>query len=295
VARPSALGLGVAGIFFGLFCVFFPLICAALSSLLGFSPLHPLVKTFDAGLPGLGKYLLVISVIHMLTVNLYAIIHSRTLQASVAMKSSERLGVTLESSFIPHCWEMYSCPDAARKHCPNYQDKINCWKRTRGCLCDHMLTSFLFRNHQPETAGLFDKGATHHAVAPQELEAYPQRLRAERPRPWRERWKFCHACSIFLEHQEIKYRRFNWVFAPISLALIAVLFPVFDFCFRVFARSVDHLSARLAASGSLPEGFYGGTGILNSAYEYVLLSVLALLLMSYVVEITDRCLVDWKW
>ena len=299
LARVTSLGLGWIGIIAGLILANIPIILALIGSHAGFTLNNTLLMGISKSVPGLGIYLITISVIHLMVANVYFITHSRQLVAEqfrqhrggdIAQGSKK-----VEVSFIPHCWEMYACPDAARSKCPNFIDKINCWQRRRGCLCDHKLSTYLFQG--PATSSAFQLANPQRVDLAQfsDLESYPARLREAKPRPWRERRPFCHNCAVFMEHQGYKYKKLNWVFMPISLIVVLFLYPYFHMAYNLGAHAMDTLARHLTASGSLPSGFYSdASSLIDSPYEYLLLAVLSMLLMSYVVEFTDWCLLDWK-
>jgi hypothetical protein len=196
-----------------------------------------------------------------------------------------------EISFIPRCWEMSPCPEAKRAKCPYYMDQIPCWKRRLGCLCDHRLAGYLYHDKAASTA---NQSQRIDLTAPANPEQYPAQMRSEPRRSWTSRRPFCHNCAIFLEHQGVKYRRLNWVFFPVSLILVLVLFPFYHLAYGLGADKLDALSRHLVAIGKMPTDVVNAGMLLNSPYEYVLLAVLSLLLMSYVVEFTDTCLLEWK-
>lgn len=294
VVRVRSLGLGWLGIALGVCCLNSPLLVALLGSQLHFATKTPLLMHLYHLMPGPGLYLLVLSVIQLVIANINFMIHGRQLVAEqFEQRGGTKYARSLQCSFIPKCWEMNSCPDAARDRCPNFQDQLPCWQRRLGCLCDHQLAAYLFAAQRPATAT-----DPHHLdlTQVQDAESFPARLRAAKPRSWRQRRPFCHNCALFLEHQSFKYRRLNWIFLPITVLLVAILFHFYDAMYGQGAQYLDQLSARLTHAGYLPTGMYGdASGLLNSPYEYVLLAVLTLLLMSYVVELTDRALLEWKW
>lgn len=296
ISRYQGLGLGWLGIGMGLVLVNAPLLLALLASWLHFPLTTRLMMTISQVWPGLGIYLLVIAVVHLVIANIYFIVHNRQLAAEQLNR-----GGTVEQgspkpavSFVPRCWEMYACPEAVRAKCPNFIDRVTCWKRRRGCLCDHKLSMYLFHGPNQETVRLANPQRLDVAVL-SELETYPAKLREATPRSWRERRPFCHNCSIFLEHQGYKYKRMNWTFLPISLVVIAIFFPYFHLGYNFLAGWLDRLARHLALTGSVPENFYGNAGnLVGSPFEYLLMAVFGLLLMSYVVEFTDWCLLEWK-
>ncbi|HEY3378196.1 MAG TPA: hypothetical protein VGL77_11950 [Armatimonadota bacterium] len=293
VAQYRALWVGWLGIFFGMLFANCPVLIAMLAAHLHFVTETTLLVYLYGLLPGLGKYLLILSVLQIILANIDTVAHSRVLIAERFRPA--RADGNRATSRIPQCWEMYACPDGVREKCPNYLDKMTCWKRRRGCYCDHQLASFLYRQREEiiaEPEKPYHLDLTH---VP-DIESYPARMRSAPPRSWHVQRDYCHNCAVYLEHQGVKYRRYNWIFLPITLVLVAFCYRSFHFAYNVSARFLDVLSKQLTVSGHLPAGFSGdASSLVGSPYEYVLLFALSLLLMSYVVEWTDRCLLEWMW
>ena len=298
LARVTAIGAGWLGVLFALLLLNFGLACLLLGRLLHFPPDGALLASLSAVLPGVGKYLLIISLMHLVAANVYMVLHGRQLRADVLQHGIENLAGKLEArqtSFFSHCWEMSACSEPIRARCPNFKEKISCWKRHCGCLCDRKLATFLLRAKHPLSGVVNEEATILDLTDVPEIATFAERLRAEPYRPWRVQRRRCHNCAIYLEHQYLKYRRLNWIFLPITVLLTFVFAAPYHQGYLQLARSLDRLSDYLLSKGLMPSGFYGNAGVLlDSPYEYLLFAALVLLLMSYIIEFTDRCLLEWK-
>jgi hypothetical protein len=303
-ARIASLGLGWIGMLAGTFLYYNPLIFAFMGSHLGFTADSPFFSHLFHVTPALGLFILICSVVQLMIAHVYSIIHTRQLMSiryahgfetrETPEEAGAAAGIPTPHPFLTKCWDMYACPDGARQRCPNFLDKIPCWKRRRGCLCDHRLPMYLYQSKTEGLAGFKVNPQFVTDDITDTLADYAMEMRNAKPRTWAAQQVFCHNCSLFLEHQWLKYRSLNWIFLPVSVVMAVVLYPWYHLGYNYWAQAMDLLSHRLAAY--LPEGFYSDAGILvNSPYEYVLYAVLTILLMSYVVEYTDRCFLEWKW
>jgi hypothetical protein len=208
---------------------------------------------------------------------------------------------TLKPSFIPKCWQMSRCRPSVRMTCPNYIDRINCWKRRSGCFCDRELANYLVNsvagNEAQEVmdvqvaAGGTQTGGA--ATTTGQLAKLRGHLRGVQKRSWGLQKKWCHECPLFLEHQEYKYKNMHWVSWLATLAIVGGAYSAFDAAYKASTDWLQSTMTALVTQHVLPENFKPNES-LSSGFEFVLLGVLALLLLGYVISFTETLFLKWK-
>ncbi|MEI7833840.1 MAG: hypothetical protein WCJ56_11675 [bacterium] len=265
-------------------------------------------------------YYSVISILQLLFIFNVVIIQKRSIAREVRMKygkEEEKKESPRHVSPIPRCWEMTRCRVAVRNSCPNYIDRKTCWKRRRGCFCDKALAAFLVNNmdNQHDSAevialqtamtGTDARAELKQAqqannarvqVTAAELNKMRERMRANRL-PWRSMKRWCHECPLFMEHQEYKYHNFNWIGLPITALIVFFSYTYYDQGYRIATTALEN--AVTQATASMPSvartTFNEGNSLANSTgFEWFFLGVLSVILLSYVVTLTDTMLLKWK-
>ena len=280
----------------------------------------PIFLATLAGINEVVFYYTVISILQLLFIFNVVIIQKRTIAREARMKYGKE-EVKKEGpryvSPIPRCWEMTRCRVAVRSSCPNYIDHKTCWKRRRGCFCDKALAGFLVNNmdNQHDSAEVVAlqtamSGSNARAelkqakpasnarvqVTAAELNKMRERMRAYRL-PWRSMKRWCHECPLFLEHQEHKYHNFNWIGLPITAVIVFFSYNYYDQGYRIATTALETAVAQ--ATASMPSvartTFNEGNSLANSTgFEWFFLGVLSVILLSYVVTLTDTMLLKWK-
>ena len=201
-------------------------------------------------------------------------------------------------SFIPKCWQMSRCRPAVRMSCPNYTDHVTCWKRRSGCFCDRDLANYLMSSVERGASDeIIEMQNASNAMASSETDkhAMESKMRSGARRPWRQQKKLCHACPLFIEHQEYKYKNFHWLSVPTTIAIMVGGFPIFHDGYQLMAKFLDEFAKEIIKRGGLPDNFNpDASGLLHSPFEYVLLVAVALILGSYIVNIVDKLFLEWK-
>ncbi len=265
-------------------------------------------------------YYSVISILQLLFIFNVVIIQKRTIARETRMKYDKDEGKKTgprHVSPIPRCWEMTRCRVAVRNSCPNYIDHKTCWKRRSGCFCDKALAAFLVNNmdNQHDAAEVIAlqtsmTGTDARAELKQtqqtqsarvqmnaaDMNKMRERMRAGR-RPWRTMKRWCHECPLFMEHQEHKYHNFNWIGLPITGLIVYFSYPYYDIGYRIATQALE--TAVTQATASMPDvartTFAGNNSLANSTgFEWFFLGVLSIILLSYVVSLTDTMLLKWK-
>jgi len=198
-------------------------------------------------------------------------------------------------SIVPKCWQMSRCRPGVRNSCPNYTDKVTCWKRRSGCFCDRDLANYLM--------SAVDRGSANEVIEMQiaagsnatEKSIQQNKTRTAPRRPWRQQKTLCHACPLYVEHQEYKYKHFHWLSGPLTVAILVFGYQYFDLGYKGLANFLDAFAKELVKRGGLPENFTPSSGALvNSPFEYVLLAAVGLILGSYMVGLIDKVFLEWK-
>lgn len=215
----------------------------------------------------------------------------------VAGKNAQRPGL------VPQCWQMSRCRPAVRMNCPNFIDRKTCWKRRSGCFCDRNLANYLVGAvERGETDEVMEvqKATASASVAPSgkdvpKLGGIRGHMDNAQRRPWAQQKKLCHACPLFIEHQEYKYRYWHWIHLPITATIVAGCFSLFHLGYVQAAMFLDAFMKRLVELGNMPPNFKPDASTLtDSPFEYVVIGMLALVIGSYVVAFTDKVFLEWK-
>jgi len=195
-------------------------------------------------------------------------------------------------SMFPKCWEMSRCRPAVRRTCPNFIAKKNCWKRRSGCFCDKGLAQYLIdtSNNLNSASEMEDiqKIALEQKEKAKEIN---KRIENKKKRAWKLQKKMCHSCPVFLEHQEFKYRRNTWLSLPFTALVMVAAYP---FIKKGYDIGAGFLDSKIKNVSSLPENFNFSTDLQGSAFEYVVIGMIAIWVFSMMVALVDNIFLKWK-
>lgn len=286
-AIPGWIGAG-AGIL--LYCS--PLLFRLLANLIELDPDTAAFKSLVAVCISLG--ITALSVCATYLAGIYAVYLYKEFTQDKTRKlkyiNPEESTKTEKPSLIPTCWQMSRCRPSVRNFCPNYLDRKTCWKKRGGCFCDRGLANYLIQNvGKGEAQEVIDIQRDANAVAAAKTSKSPYQSNKAR-RPWRDQKHLCHNCPLFMEHQEYKYKRFSWLSLPICAIITVSAYHYFDMGYQWMATQITQW---LVDTLHLP-GLNTENSLVNSPFEYVLLGIFALLLLSYVIEFMDRIFLEWR-
>lgn len=245
--------------------------------------------------PNIGMIVLAISIIRLMIGFALVFIYERTRWSRKYKYSTA--GTTSKPSAFPKCWEMSRCRPGVRDSCPNFTDRITCWRRRSGCFCDRNLANYLVSSADRKDVGEID--AVSRAAANMDKSgqgAIRGHMQGASKRPWLQQRRLCHECPLFLEHQEYKYRYWHWISFPVTGGVIAGIYALgFHDAYNWVAEILDTFMKKLCEMGRLPENFDPSASTLkDSPFEYVLLFTISLIVASYVVALIDKMFLEWK-
>lgn len=248
--------------------------------------LNTLAKTFS----NLGVFTVIISVISLMAAYVrYFMQRESSLRQSRMQFLMETAATNVEKpSLVPKCWQMSRCRPSVRGTCPNYLDQTPCWKRRSGCFCDRELANLLITSvGRGEAQEILDIQHNAQAQAISRVRGH-QANKAHRP-SWSQQKRRCHSCPLYNEHQEYKYKHFNWAGIFITIAVVAGGYPFYHMAYE---KSVGYLDEAIKHFPQIP-GTTTST-LINSPFEYLLLGVLSLLLFTYIIALVDKFFLEWK-
>jgi hypothetical protein len=287
---------GWIGAVLGLGFYLSPLLFVLLASHLGLSAHSAhidLIEQVSSLCQHLGTFLVALAIVDLMQFYVRRFMSSEAERRTVQFKYIDLAAVknVEKPSLVPKCWQMSRCRASVRMSCPNYIGRKTCWQQRSGCFCDRSLANYLM-----ESVG---KGEAQEVIDMQRDVGKPQvattsgkpAKKASRP-SWRDQKSRCYNCPLFNEHQEYKYRHFHWSSFLVTAAIVAAVYPLYHDGYEWLVGQLDVLLQQHVLK-SLPV-ISGDTSLANSPFEYVLLGVLALLLLSYVIGIVDRIFLEWK-
>jgi hypothetical protein len=200
-----------------------------------------------------------------------------------------------QDRFLGKCWELPMCRPAIRRSCPVFiRGKQPCWRIGVGCMCSEEVLTMAARNRGEDlTQGQPSPGAWR----PQHftLESLASRLT---PQQKRER---CMNCTIYLHHQEQKYR----AALPVTIAAVALLatamLPLFHRGFVLLAHATDRIAGsftlRSPNASALDPRLKDWTGHLAEAYvaEWILFFCVAVVVLSYALLALEYAITRRGW
>jgi len=193
-------------------------------------------------------------------------------------------------AFIPTCWQTSKCRKASSKACPNFVDRVSCWKRCAGCYCDKQLAAFLV--YVSNKTAVLDKPAIN------TVEQMRTDMRQHRV-SWTKHKKTCQECPVFMEHQLLKYERLQWVGFPTAALIMGMLFTTFNRGYNATTTALGESIKGLSADNvhlintSVQQSLTSNT-IMTIAIEWVIFLAVTALLGSFLVRITHTVIMKWK-
>lgn len=247
-------------------------------------------------IPNVGGFLIAISLMNLVFGYCVKFFYDRSSQGAKHFQFADakpRKG-THKPGPIPKCWQMSRCRPGVRETCPNFLEHATCWKRRSGCFCDRELANYLVGAvDRKEVQEVIDMQVTAGKTAKSgEIRGH---LKNTPRRPWNQQKILCHQCPLFIEHQEYKYKYWHWISFPITIGIVAACYSYFEMGYKALVDFVYVFMQQVVRLGGLPDSFKpDSTGLLDSPFQYLLLGVLAVLLMSYVVGLIDTVFLKWK-
>jgi len=247
--------------------------------------------------PNMGILVLAISIVRLMIGFALAFIYEQTRSGSKKYKYSTSTA-TEKPGVFPKCWQMSRCRPGVRESCPNFTDRITCWRRRSGCFCDRNLANYLVSTSDRKEVVDIDN-VTRAAInmdresGQRAIQSY---MSGVARRPWLQQRRLCHECPLFLEHQEYKYRNWHWISFPITGGVVALIYYLgFHEVYNWIADKLDLFMDKLVQMGKLPANFDpSASNLKDSPFEYVLLFMVALIIASYIVALIDKMFLDWK-
>lgn len=243
-----------------------------------------LLAQMTATFKNLGIYAVAIAIITLMVGYIRHFMRQEAKRRNIRFKYVDNTAKNVERpGLIPKCWQMSRCRPSVRMSCPNYIEHVTCWKRRSGCFCDRDLA-----NHLIASSG---RGEAQEAIEMQQTVggARPARDKS-RQRSWKEHKRYCLTCPLYVEHQEYKYRHYHWTSFLATGVIVAGGYRFFDIGYKWSVQFLDGLLKNVA---HIP-GVSADTSLANSPFEYILLAVFSLLLLSYVIGLMDKIFLEWK-
>lgn len=254
------------------------------------------VTSLNDTVGNVGMIVLALSVLRLMAGFTLAVIYEQMRGDSKKYKYS---GATTQEKpgAFPKCWQMSRCRPGVRENCPNYIDHVTCWRRRSGCFCDRNLANFLVNTSDRKDFTEVDDMARNMASVDKSARgAIRGHMVNASKRPWLQQRRLCHECPLYLEHQEHKYRTWHWVSFPLGASLVGGMYVLgFHEAYNWVANLIDEFMKKLISLHQLPPNFStDSTSLKNSPFEYVLLLMVGLVVISYVVSFVDKMFLEWK-
>ncbi|MHB9133048.1 MAG: hypothetical protein ACYDBB_18425 [Armatimonadota bacterium] len=297
IARHEAAVPGWVGAGIGLLLYFgFSFLLPILASKGGVKTDDKFYESLMSATQNMGQFLLIISILQLVIKYTLQVLYQRNQTQTRSFKYLDSSNKdTQKPSMVPRCWQMSRCRPAVRQTCPNYIDRVNCWKRRSGCFCDKELANYLVNS--VDHSGASEVIEFQSAAGPKGLVDIRARMKNAKIRPWKLQKALCFNCPVFIEHQEYKYKHLGWTAFPVTIGIVVALFSLFDTAYKAGARSLENFLVSFVQNHGafLPENFHvSATGLEDSMFEYVLLGVLSLLLAGYVIAFSETVFMKWK-
>jgi len=243
-----------------------------------------------------GIIVLSVSIIRLMIGFALVYIYEQTRSGSKKYKYSTTTATEKPGAF-PKCWQMSRCRPGVRDSCPNFNDRMTCWRRRSGCFCDRNLANYLVSVSDRRDVGEIDNVTRSAANMDKAGKgAIRGHMMGAAKRPWLQQRRLCHECPLFLEHQEYKYRYWHWISFPLTGVVVALIYSLgFHEVYNSIADILDKFMQKLVEIGKLPANFNpSASNLKDSPFEYVLLFMVSLVIAGYVVALIDKMFLDWK-
>lgn len=164
------------------------------------------------------------------------------------------------------CWKLPVIDKLMCEHCPVMKRKRPCWKLKAGCQCSPNIVDSVLANMAEKMGDV-------------------SWLRSSPLFEWRKGQKPpCHRCSIYLQHQQIKY---DW-FAPIAFfAPPVLLFVYWDRYQALYAQAVQWLNQVWSQIAFTPPKTFDPLGLNDPTMAFYVAIVLAIFAMVYSVRLVE--------
>ncbi|HEY3377009.1 MAG TPA: hypothetical protein VGL77_05885 [Armatimonadota bacterium] len=297
VANYNSLVAAWVGIVLGVILYFTQYFVSLLAHHVSLPLNSPSVTNLTSYCGQLGIYTITIAILSLVVIAVRRFMFHEATQRAIRYQYMDPTAKNTEKpGLVPKCWQMSRCRPSVRATCPNYIDHITCWKRRSGCFCDRDLANFLIgsvgRGEAQEVIEMQvaagGPGTVHNAA---KAAVHERMANKSNRRPWRAQKRLCHNCPLFVEHQEYKYKNFSWVRFAVTIAIVGTAYHYFDLGYHIGFSFLENL---LITQLHVP-GITQATSIAsNSAFEYFLLGVLSLSLLSHVIGFMDKFFLKWK-
>ncbi len=244
---------------------------------------------FTTDLINIGLTIAILAVIHLIFVFIIRIIRAKGQARRHAIKYLDMTASdAVRRDYVPKCWQTSRCRPAVRKVCPNYLERTTCWKVRSGCFCQRDLANYLRETVEDITEDTKAPTAQEMRDKKRAFEMIKQKLKTNKPK-WKDQKERCFSCPIFSEHQEYKFRNLQWVNYIIAGLIVAILFVPYEMAYKYLFTKIDDILLKV----KIP--FVQVTGFANSPFEWVLLGVLTIIILSYIMALYEHILLEWKW
>ncbi|MEI6519321.1 MAG: hypothetical protein WCO98_04695 [bacterium] len=247
-----------------------------------------LVK-FTSDLMNIGLTIAILAVMHLIFVFVIRIIRTKGQARKHATKYLDMTASdAVRRDYIPKCWQTSRCRPAVRKVCPNYLERTTCWKIRSGCFCQRDLANYLKEMVEDITEDTTTPSAQEMRDKKRNYEMIKQKLKSNTPK-WKDQKERCFSCPIYSEHQEHKFRNLQWINFPITGLIVGVLFVPYEIAYKFAFTYLDNILLQV----KIP--YVTVSRFADSPFEWVLLGVLTIVILSYVMALTEQILLEWKW
>lgn len=139
------------------------------------------------------------------------------------------------------CWDMSVCNERAKRFCPAWEKHKPCWQVKSGCLCDQTIMRQALLERDKE------EGRGQKTAAPDTMPKVIMTAKQKKER--------CRNCSMYMDHQQQKFK----IATPVSLVLVGVLYAVLYKqiynAFYSFFKGMDHFMKFLTYHKGSTESF----------------------------------------
>ena len=119
-----------------------------------------------------------------------------------AKREAKQQNVAANATMFSPCWNLPFCREVVRVRCPAFLARQKCWKFGRGCMCDQELVKRAINN------------------ASVEVIKSPTEMSRKKPP--------CDQCTIFLEHQSLKYKMISPITIPVTIVVAVIGWPYYE-------------------------------------------------------------------
>ena len=176
---------------------------------------------------------------------------------------------------LSRCWELPFCRDYLLKVCPAWHKKKTCWKHGSGCMCD---SSMMDRLMQLEMG----------------LKSGPNGASPSAPRVQSGAEK-CRTCSIYLSHEEEKYRLLSPIIPVAGLASLVLYWDWFKESWGTAAQWIAAIIAQIAIGSTHRLVTEWAATLQDPVFRNCALCFGMLTLVSYGLRFLEWAVLEQKW